>query len=283
MESVALTREVTFSSGHRFWLDHLSAAENLTLFGAYASRFNHGHNYRLQVTIDGQVDPMTGMVVNIKLLDELLQDNVVDKFHLKSLNDEVAVLKGKVPTLEVLLHVVRNLIAEPDGRVLLNSSSPQNCQVTLQRLRCFEMPDLWADWTENMMTLTRSYEFAAAHRLHVAGLSHDENVKLFGKCNNQNGHGHNYVVEVTVTGQMDENTGMIIDLVQLDRLVESEIVEKLDHKNLDVDVPELLGRPTTSENIVAFIDKVLQEKLGKALVGVRLFETARNSFEISHG
>src|SRR5207244_4052673 len=101
---------------------------------------------------------------------------------------------------------------------------------------------LWADYFEKngdwIMTLTRTYEFAASHRLHVPTLTDEQNVELFGKCNNPAGHGHNYVLEVTVQGEPDPRTGMMADLETLDRIVEELVVDRYDHKHLNVDIPE---------------------------------------------
>ena len=131
------------------------------------------------------------------------------------------------------------------------------------------------------MTLTRTYEFAASHRLNASGLTHEENLKLFGKCNNLNGHGHNYVLEVTVGGVPGADSGMLVDLVALDSAVNAAVVDRYDHKNLDQDVPELSGQNTTSEIVALTIFRQLDGKLPATLERVRLWETARNMFEVT--
>ena len=132
-----------------------------------------------------------------------------------------------------------------------------------------------------MTSITRTYEFAASHRLHVPSLSPEENVRLFGKCNHPHGHGHNYVLEVTVSAPTDPVTGMSVSLDELDAVVDREIVDRYDHRNLDLDVEELQGGPTTSEIVVqAIFDRLAPAVPGK-LVRVRLFETARNVFEVT--
>lgn len=284
MDSIKLilTREATFSSGHRFWLDDLTQEENESLFGKFASRFNHGHNYRLQASVTGEMSPHTGMVVNLKALDGLLQTEIVNRFHLKSLNDEVPELKSKVPTLENLLAFTKAQLADQKGEVNLNGDSGQTAPIVLTQIRIYEMPDLWADWTEKMTTITRSYEFAAAHRLHISQFSEAENQGLFGKCNNPNGHGHNYVLEVSLTGDLNPQTGMMVNLFEMDQIIETEVIDQLDHKNLDLDVAGLSGLPSTTENLTLFIDRVLVSKFGKSLKRVKLFETARSSFEVTH-
>ena len=127
--------------------------------------------------------------------------------------------------------------------------------------------------------LTRRYMFSASHRLHSEELSAQENLVTYGKCNNPYGHGHNYVLEVTVSGQVDQQTGMVCNLVDLDDFVHSEIVERFDANNLNV-LPEFLKCVPTTENLSTVIYKILQQGITKAhLEKVRLEETMMNSFE----
>ncbi|MCW5936329.1 MAG: 6-carboxytetrahydropterin synthase [Fimbriimonadaceae bacterium] len=270
MSTVTLSRRVTFSSGHRYWLSALSEEENRARFGAWASPYNHGHNYVLWVSAAGPVDPVNGMVVNIKWIDDVLQDRVVQVFNGKSINDEVPGMAGRTPTVENLLLFFRDTLRDLPGGI------------PLAALKLEESETFYGEWRlqDDMISITRTYEFAASHRLHVESLSHEENIRLFGKCNNPNGHGHNYVLEVTVTGEPDPLTGMIVDLATLDEVVEREIVGRYDHKNLDQDVPEFAGRNTTSEVVAQMIFDRLKDKLHSRLVKVSLFETARNRFEV---
>ncbi len=130
------------------------------------------------------------------------------------------------------------------------------------------------------MTLTRTYEFAASHRLHSDQLSEQENLDLFGKCNRVAGHGHNYVLEVTVEGQPDSTSGMLCNLDELDARVNSRVVDRYDHRNLNVDIPELAGKVPTSEVVAEAIFKKLDGQLPARLKRIRLFETARSCFEV---
>lgn len=268
---VTLTRKVSFSSGHRYWFESMTEAENRELLGQWASQFNHGHNHVLWVSATGVVDEQTGMVVNIKWIDDVLQDRVVKQFDGKSINDEVPAFQSKLPSTENLLTYFASELRELPGGARLTA------------LKLEETPLLYGQWTsENeMVTLTRVYEFAAAHRLGVDTLSSEDNRKLFGKCHNPHGHGHNYVLEVTVTGETDPQTGFVADLNTVDRVVGLEILERYDHMNLDKDVPELQGQNTTSEVVATAIFDRLQKALPYKLVRVRLFETARNVFEVS--
>jgi 6-pyruvoyltetrahydropterin/6-carboxytetrahydropterin synthase len=127
--------------------------------------------------------------------------------------------------------------------------------------------------------LTRRYVFSASHRLHAEGLSEDENRAVYGKCNNPHGHGHNYALEVTVSGQVDPTTGMICNLVDLDDAVRLQVLERFDHVNLNV-CPEFAAKVPTTENLIESIFNILKQSFTAAhLEKVRLEETAKNSFE----
>ncbi len=128
-----------------------------------------------------------------------------------------------------------------------------------------------------MIFLTRKTEFCASHRLYNPDFSPEKNEKTFGLCNNPNGHGHNYVLEVTVKGEVDPETGMVLDLKTLKKLIPLEIIDKVDHKNLNVDVPFMMGIIPTAENIAIKVWEILEPKImnGK-LHEVKLFESERN-------
>ena len=134
-----------------------------------------------------------------------------------------------------------------------------------------------------MVYLTRRYRFSAGHRLHNEALSLEENRRLYGKCNNPHGHGHNYALEVTVAGSIDPATGMVCDLAVLDGIVEKEVLDPFDHMNLNVDVESFRHRVPTTENLGALIFDLLRNKLegegskGVRLARVRLQETESNS------
>lgn len=269
---IRLTRQVAFSSGHRFWWPELSRPENEALFGPYASPYNHGHNYLLEVTVEGEIDQSHGMVVNIKVIDDLLKANVLRAYDLRSINDEVPGFEHTPPCLENLLLDLRSRIEPHLPR-----------EVRLVHLRLQEMPTLYAELVlpEAMITFTRVYEFAASHRLDAPGLASEENLRLFGKCNNPHGHGHNYLLEVTVTGQPDPRTGFLCSLDELDEAVNRLIVDRYDHRNLNCEIPELEGQNPTSEVVAQAIFQQLEGKLPAKLHRVRLHETARNIFEVS--
>jgi 6-pyruvoyltetrahydropterin/6-carboxytetrahydropterin synthase len=128
--------------------------------------------------------------------------------------------------------------------------------------------------------ITRRETFAAAHRLFKPELSDEENLKLFGKCSNPNWHGHNYTLEVIVAGEVDADTGFVMDLKDLKEIVRKNIISKVDHKNLNLDTDFMKGKIPTSENIVIAIWNELKDKITKGkLFSVKLYETENNYFE----
>ena len=127
--------------------------------------------------------------------------------------------------------------------------------------------------------LTRRYMFSASHRLHSDAMSDTENALTYGKCNNPYGHGHNYTLEVMVSGPVDQSTGMICNLVDLDGFVQSEILERFDHQNLNT-LREFAASVPTTENLCIAIFDILQRGFRHAhLEKVRFEETMMNSFE----
>jgi len=131
------------------------------------------------------------------------------------------------------------------------------------------------------ISLTRRYRFAASHRLDSPALSAAENERIYGKCNNPYGHGHNYAIEVTLTGPVDPDTGMIANLGDLDPFVQSEVIEEFDYKYLNEDVAEFRAVVPTTENVCREIYRRLAKFPAARLERVRIEETSKNSFEYS--
>jgi 6-pyruvoyltetrahydropterin/6-carboxytetrahydropterin synthase len=127
--------------------------------------------------------------------------------------------------------------------------------------------------------LTRRYLFSASHRLHNQEFSAAKNRDVYGKCNNPHGHGHNYHLEITVSGQVDQRTGMICNLVDLDSFVEQAVLERYDRQNLNT-LPEFAKRVPTTENLCTEVYEILRRGFTQAhLEKVRIEETMMNSFE----
>ena len=136
---------------------------------------------------------------------------------------------------------------------------------------------------ELKIELGRRYRFAASHRLHSEKLSEEENNRVYGKCNNPYGHGHNYVVEVRVSGPVDPATGMVANLADLDAFVEREVIEAFDLKSFNEDVAEFREQVPTTENVCIEIFQRLRRFQKAKLERVRVEETANNAFEYTGG
>ena len=129
----------------------------------------------------------------------------------------------------------------------------------------------------NKITVVRAEHFNAAHRLHNDNWSDEKNKTFFGKCNNPNFHGHNYDLEVMVTGEIDPESGYLIDMKDLSDLIKKEVLEPFDHKNLNLDVKEFFQLNPTAENIAVVIYNKLRVKLDKKFeLKIKLYETKRN-------
>ncbi|MEL6903041.1 MAG: 6-carboxytetrahydropterin synthase, partial [Cyanobacteria bacterium J06606_4] len=196
-----ITRRSQFSASHRYWLDDLSPAENQKQFGPCTRFPGHGHNYVLNVSIKSELDDY-GMVLNLTEAKDIIHREIVQPLNFSYLNDTWEEFRTTLPTTE---HI---------ARVIWQRLSPQ---LPIVNIQLQETPELWADYQGNGMEayLTISTHFSAAHRLALPHLSYEENYDIYGKCARVNGHGHNYQVEVTVKGQIDPRTGMIVDLVTL--------------------------------------------------------------------
>jgi 6-pyruvoyltetrahydropterin/6-carboxytetrahydropterin synthase len=130
------------------------------------------------------------------------------------------------------------------------------------------------------VSVFRKEHFNAAHRLHNPAWTEEKNILIFGKCNNPNYHGHNYDLIVKVVGEPDKQTGYLIDLKMLSDLIKENVLEKFDHKNLNLDVPEFKDLNPSAENIAIIIYNILRDKIDKSLeLQIRLYETERNFVE----
>jgi 6-pyruvoyltetrahydropterin/6-carboxytetrahydropterin synthase len=130
------------------------------------------------------------------------------------------------------------------------------------------------------MYITRREVFSASHRLWNSDLSEEQNIELFDKCANPNGHGHNFVLEVTIVGNIKNESGYVVDLKKLKKIIREEIISKVDHKHLNYDVDFLKDKIPTAENIVRAFWKLLETKISEAkLSAIRLHETENNAVE----
>jgi 6-pyruvoyltetrahydropterin/6-carboxytetrahydropterin synthase len=266
---VQATRRFEFSAAHRYWRNDWSAEENERVFGKCTSPYGHGHNYMLDVTVTGALDLRTGMVMNMTELKAIVGE-VLEEFDHRHLNEDTPYFRDMLPTTENIVRVLWGLIA-----------ARLPAQARLCHLRLYEMSDLWADYDgSDETTFARAYTFASAHRLHAPGLSDEENRQIYGKCNNPNGHGHNYTLEVSVAGPINAATGMVIDLVQMDATVR-RVLDGLDFHHIDREVPAFAARPSTAENIVVYLWDELGPRFEGNLRHLKLWETRKNVFEYS--
>ena len=130
------------------------------------------------------------------------------------------------------------------------------------------------------VTVTRRLTFNAAHRVHNPALSAEENAAIFGKCNNPNWHGHNYVLEVSVSGPVDQKTGYVIDLAKVKEIVQREVIERVDHRNINLEVDFMAGVIPTTENMAIACWRVLENRIAPGkLHRIRLWETENHYVE----
>jgi len=270
MHTVRLTKRLEFSTAHRYHNPAWSEERNRAAFGRYNNP--HGHNYLLEVTVSGAIDPVTGMVINLYDLKQVLEQVLVEFDH-KNLNEDTPYFKDRIPTTENFAVVLWDKIGE------------QLRGARLAALRLFEEEDLSVDYEGRRIGkgpevyLTRRYRFSAAHRLHTNALSEEENDRVFGKCNNPNGHGHNYTLEVTLRGEVMSETGMVTDLERLDRTVEERVLKRFDHRHLNDD-KAFADKVTTGENLVVMLWNLLEKAVpAGTLHKIGLVETRDNYFE----
>ncbi len=272
--SCIITRRALFSASHRYWLPELSDDDNSTRFGYCALQAGHGHNYELIVSMQGKLDS-NGMVLNLSEVKKAIQEEITSQLDFRFLNDvwqefDITEPKGCLPTTEALTRVMWKRL---DSKLPLIS------------LRLFEQQNLWADYFGNNMEafLTIRKHFAAAHRLARNELSQKENEDIYGKCARTHGHGHNYLLDITVRGTIDSRTGMICDLNLLQQLVEDIVIEPFDHTFLNKDIPHFKNCVPTAENIALYISDSLNNPirdLGANLHKVRLQESPNNAAEV---
>jgi 6-pyruvoyltetrahydropterin/6-carboxytetrahydropterin synthase len=215
------------------------------------------------------VDEETGMVINIKDLDRMMREAIEEPLDHHHYNLEVEKLKNVWPTLESLVPFVWDEMIGRLGAIEL-------CEVQI-----FENPDFSIEYRGGVMVyLTRVYRFSAAHRLHSMVLSDQENCRVFGKCNNLHGHGHDYVLEVTVSGEPDLRTNCLLDIGKMDRIIQEKILDPFDHVHLNLDTEAFRDLNPTSENIVRVFWGILINCFKPAeLHRLRLWETSKSYFD----
>jgi 6-pyruvoyltetrahydropterin/6-carboxytetrahydropterin synthase len=265
----AINRRAKFSASHRYWLPTLTEAENQERFGLHSRLHGHGHNYVLFVTMPGVVDE-AGMVLNLSDVKHVIREYVTEPLNLSFLNEAWPEFGQTLPTTEFIAYTIWQKLAP---------------HLPLQSIVLYEDEELWAEYRGESMHayLTVGSHFAAAHRLAREDWSYEHNCEIYGLCARPNGHGHNYGVEVTVRGEIDSETGMIVDLVKLQQVIDQQVLKPFDHTFLNKDVAYFAKTVPTAENIALHIAELLQAPvaaLGCQLYRIKLTESPNNSCEV---
>jgi 6-pyruvoyltetrahydropterin/6-carboxytetrahydropterin synthase len=254
-----LTREVRFGVNPEE--DCQLVAPPTNSFAGYPSLLGIGHYLSLEVTLLGEPSPETGCVQNIKLIDHAVREAVIPMV-------AAYIRRGRLAGGAMLLTTIYERLKDAW------------LPAELHHLRLAPSPFLTLSFFAQefpMIRLSQKFEFSASHRLHNPRLSDVENQQLFGKCNNPHGHGHNYVLQVTLVGKPDIN-GFIIDIPKFEQAVASTVIEPLDHRYLNVELPEFSDLIPTVENIAMVIYRKLKpqfESTSAKLCGVTLWETSK--------
>lgn len=264
-----IVRRAQFAASHRYWLPELSEAENQARFGPSARFPGHGHNYELYVSMVGEVDEY-GMVLNLSDVKQVLRSRVIDDLNFAYLNEAWPEFQRTLPTTESLAYSIWHRLADA---------------LPITNVRVHEDPELWAEYRGQGMetTLTVRTHFSAAHRLARPDLSQATNTEIYGLCARPHGHGHNYFLEVSVTGEMDDRTGMAVELGDLQAVIDREVVKPFDHTFLNKDIEYFATVVPTAENIALHIRDLLTlplRELGVKLHAIKLEESPNNSCEV---
>lgn len=253
-----------FSAARQTTSPRLTSEENQKLFGVAASPFGHGHNYRARLTFRSEPNMRDLPLVRFSDIQSGLESLRNELDH-KNLNHEVLALMDQPITTENLARHIHERVSE---------------KMRLNRVRLHERNDIFAEhWEEGKYFLGLQIPFSAAHRLHAGKLAAEDNLALYGKCNNPLGHGHRYLTEATIGGPFDERSGTLMDFVAF-RTAIAEAVQPWQDKHLDLEMEEFRDRPSTGENIVQALWPRFDSRLDGRLVRLRLWETVNNRFTL---
>lgn len=254
-----------FSAARRTCSPHLSDEENQRLFGVASAATGHGHGYRLRVTLQGEPDESSGLIVPEP--DAIAAMEAVQaEFDHKNLNSDVPGLAGVPITTEGMAQYIADKLGE---------------SLPVARVRLHENSWFFAEFDRhtNAHAMGIHGAFHAAHRLHSPTLSTNENLSIYEKCNNPAGHGHRYEVEATIGGQFDQRSGTLYPLNQALESVHGTLRE-WDRVHLNREVAVFKDVITSGENIVSQLWPKLAPKLDDRLVRLRLWETPNNRFTL---
>lgn len=213
----------------------------------------------LQGVIAGRPDPRTGYLVNISAIDRLFR------------SQSIPLVRRMCEAGERSLAPILSAVAED-----LGPQVPAGAAWVSLHLKPTPFLTYSKHWGCDMIHLTQSFEFSAAHRLHCPTMTDQDNRAYFGKCNNPNGHGHNYVLEVTIAGKQGGDAGCLLPLSTFEQIVQERVIGRFDHRHLNLDCPEFRELNPSVENIATVIWGLLEHQLGEArLAKVRVWETPK--------
>ena len=234
MPKATLTKRLEFSASHRYHNPKWDEAKNKQVFGLCNNENTHGHNYIIEVTLQGEIDPVTGMIINLYDLKQYLWE-VLEQFDHKNLNLDTPYFDALIPTTENLALTLWKVLEQ----------HPQ--MPALDRIRLFEDPTLFADVTVEPLLgsdpSTVSPQASISRRYVFSSASQDPS-----------GHttGHNYTVEINVRGPIDPDTGQIVNIVSLDEIVQKAVIDRFHQKNISLD-PAFKNTPASEGNLACFI------------------------------
>lgn len=282
-----IARRRTFSTAHFYEQKKFTPEQNRAVFGACYTPYGHGHNYTLEMFVEGPIDSETGLVVNVTDLDVILKKVTADFDH-HHISFDVPAFRDVVPTTENLISHFFNEIEKSLGAL--------HPTLKLNRVRLYETDEIWAeargtrhaaampvqagrsaDAQTNHCEVTRQFVIRSIHHLENTAWTPEENRRVYGICYGT--HGHHYKIQVTCRGPIDASTGMAVDRTKLDQILEREIRSKYD----GVDLNKRFAN-TSCEALAVEFHKILEPRLsaelnGGALVKIGVQETRKNYFE----
>ncbi len=251
----------------RFTIDPLAAELPAVITGHSGNPCNGtGYYFALQLTVAGNLDPQSQYLVNIRKIDQRVRDAAAPML-------TEMIRTGTFTGCRAVTAMAHRLASGWDDCTLISIRLSGNPFLAFEAVTQ-ELP---------MVRLSQHFEFSASHRLHNPELSDQANRELFGKCNNPLGHGHNYEVEVTLRGPVDDS-GRVIDAAAFERIVHDKVLERFDHKHLNLQTEEFKDTIPTVENIARVIYGLLKtefEALGLHLAAVKVWETPKTSAQYS--
>ena len=259
-----LSRQIDFSAMMHFRLPGKDLDQSIQHYGSYAQADGFGHNYSIKAVWQGEIDPLTGMIVNLMDIDHVLNE-LVEKFDHYNLNVDVAEFQDKIPTLE---HFTFYLWSE------LQKKS-QELTAKLERITVNSSPDWTVECIDGQtLILWRHWWFSAFHRLYSKNLSDKENDTIYSKCSRSGGHGHDYPVSLGILCRNLPTSGWIISRDLLNQMVD-KWKSSLHGKNLNLMIE---GKVPTSENLIQYLSELIKKDLVESTILLKLEETRKNHF-----